>query len=70
MFCFSGNAAMFVYLLTTYNEIDDWLENYYADSHWLVLFVNQPARKKFKVRSLKENWHHRSEQNILNLFIV
>lgn len=46
---------MFVYLLTTYNEIDDWLENYYADSHWLVLFVNQPARKKFKVRSLKEN---------------
>lgn len=44
-FRFSGNDAMFVYLQTTYNDICDWLRNYYVDFHWLVLFIKQPARK-------------------------
>ena len=45
-FCFSGNAAMFVYVWDIRNESTDWFIKYKRKYYWLVIFIKQPARKK------------------------
>lgn len=61
---------MFVYFLYTYNEVCDWLANYYATSHWLVIFIKQPARKSSQTMATESKLAPREILNLFTVYIV
>lgn len=49
-----------------YNEICDWLANYYATFHWLAIFIKQPARKAVKRWPSNPSWHHEKNSKFIH----